>query len=39
VTENGKTLTDTATGTQPNGDAIHSTAAYTRVTPGKGIYA
>jgi len=38
VTNSGKTLTDTATGTKPNGDPLNSSITYTRIAPGKGIY-
>lgn len=33
-----KTLEDATSGTQPNGHAIHETATFTRVEPGKGFY-
>ena len=38
VSDDGKTLTDTATGTKPNGDAINATSTYTRTAPGKGLF-
>lgn len=38
VSNNGKTLTDKETGTKPNGDPINTTAVYTRISPGKGLY-
>ncbi|MGB7190990.1 MAG: hypothetical protein WBD10_12690 [Acidobacteriaceae bacterium] len=38
VTDNGKSLTDTVTGTKPNGDPINASSTYARTAPGKGIY-
>ena len=38
VSDDGKTLTNTESGTKPNGDPINSSTSYTRVAPGKGIF-
>jgi hypothetical protein len=38
VSDDGKTLTDTATGAKPNGDPINATSTYTRIAPGKGLF-
>jgi hypothetical protein len=38
VSDDGKTLTDTASGTKPNGDPINSTSTFTRTAPGKGLF-
>ena len=38
VSDDGKTLTDSATGTKPNGDPINSTSTYARTAPGNGLF-
>jgi hypothetical protein len=38
VSDDGKTLTDSSSGTQPNGDHFNEAATYTRIAPGKGLY-
>ncbi|MFZ0662473.1 MAG: hypothetical protein WAM66_07270 [Acidobacteriaceae bacterium] len=38
VSDNGKTLTDSSSGTMPNGQPFNETEAFARIAPGKGLY-
>lgn len=38
VSSDGKTLTDSSSGTMPNGQAFNETETFTRIAPGKGLY-